>query len=391
MFTQAVTHKMLVGKTALMWDHCFFATMFLQLDVQDMTGMGLPYKTMATDGKRLLVDPDFVESLTNDELIFALCHEVMHVANKTNIRRQHRNPKRWNRATDYVINADLIEMKVGKMRADWLHDPRFAGMSAEEVYRILEEEDPEGSAAGDGDPGGCGAVMDACDPSDQNAVAEAEAVIDMHIKQAAAIAKKAGTLSAAMKKLLDRLTAPKVDWRAMLRRYIDACNVSDYSWQRPNRRFLHQNLILPGTVEDGVSLLTVLFDTSGSVFDAKILTAFASEINGAFGDGCVKRINVVYIDTQVKRVEEFEAGDDLDMKPEGGGGTVFGPGFDWIEENAADSAAVLVFTDMYIFDLTTIKDPGCPVLWCIHGDSRSYDGLAAQAPFGECVYLPPTE
>jgi predicted metal-dependent peptidase len=384
---RSVADKLLAARTALLWDHPFFAALAIQLEVVDATD-DPDIDTMATDGKRLYVDGPFVESLKKDELVFVLAHEVMHNALQHHIRRQSRDPMLWNIAADYVINGELVETKVGTMPKCGLINARFTGMSAEEVYRILEEEGGGGGGTGS-DPGGCGGVIDGCPQYDENAIAEARADIEQKVRQAAAIAKgmMAGTMPAGLKRLIDQLTRPKIDWRAVLRRFIDESITRDFSWAKPNRRFLHQNLVLPGTVANGLSRLTILFDTSGSVFDKKILTAFASEVNGAFGDGMIDRVTVVYVDTKVQRVEEFEAGDELLMQPQGGGGTVFAEAFEWIGNNAGDSSAVIVFTDMYIFDLPQCADPTCPVIWAVHGDSRQFEGLASQAPFGESVFI----
>ena len=383
MLSKTVEDKLLVARTALLWDHPFFAALAIQLNVIDATD-DPRIDTMATDGKRLYVHGPFVEGLNKQELIFVLAHEVMHNALQHHIRRQTRDPKLWNIAADYCINGELAETKVGTMPKDGLINPRFTGMGAEEVYRILEEEG-EGGGLGS-DPGGCGGVIDACSAFDEAGLAEAKADIETKVRQAAAIAngKMAGNMPAGLKRLIDRLTRPVIDWRSVLRRFIDESNVKDFSWARPNRRFLHQNMVLPGVVSDGVSHLVVCVDTSGSI-DGKALAAFASEINGAFGDGMVDRITVIYADTQVQRVETYEAGDELTLEPKGGGGTAFSDVFRWIGENAGDASAIIFFTDLYVYDFG--EAPHCPVIWSVYGDSREFDTLAAKAPFGEAVYL----
>ncbi|MBR2689199.1 MAG: hypothetical protein IKE42_15205 [Aquamicrobium sp.] len=391
MLSKAAEDKLLAARTSLLWDQPFFATLAIQLEVVDATD-DPRIDTMATDGKRLYVHGPFVESLTKQELIFVLAHEVMHNALQHHIRRQTRDPGLWNIAADYVINGDLSETKVGIMPKGGLLNARFTGMGAEEVYRILEKEqkqDGGGGAPSKGqgnDPGGCGGVIDACSPFDQAGLAEAQADMETKVRQAAAIAagKMAGKMPAGLRRLIDRLTRPKIDWRSVLRRFIDESNVKDFSWARPNRRFLHQNLVLPGVVSDGVSHLVICVDTSGSI-DVKILTAFASEINGAFGDGMVDRITVVYADTQVQRVETYDVGDELALDPKGGGGTAFSGVFEWIEKNAGDASAVIFFTDLFVHDFG--KAPHCPLIWTVFGDSRQFDELASKTPFGESVYL----
>jgi len=388
MLSKAVEDKLLAARTSLLWDHPFFATLAIQLELVDATG-DPRIDTMATDGKRLYVHGPFVESLTKQELIFVLAHEVMHNALQHHIRRQMRDARLWNIAADYCINGELSETNVGSMPKGGLLNPRFTGMGAEEVCRILEEEAQQNGGGGQqqgNDPGGCGGVIDACSPFDEAGLADAKADIETRVRQAAAIAngKMAGNMPAGLKRLINRLTRPVIDWRSVLRRFIDESNVKDFSWARPNRRFLHQNMVLPGVISDGVAHLVVCVDTSGSI-DAKALTAFASEINGAFGDGMVDRITVIYADTKVQRVETYEAGDELALDPKGGGGTAISGVFEWISKNAGDASAVVFFTDLYVHDFG--KAPNCPVIWAVFGDSRTFDDLAAKTPFGESVYL----
>jgi predicted metal-dependent peptidase len=394
-----IENKILAARTSLLWDHPFFGALAVQLLTVDATD-DPRITTMATDGKHLFYDAGFVEKLTKDELIFVLAHEVLHNAFEHHIRRQARDPDRWNRAADYCINGELTETKVGTMPKDGLLDARFTGMGAEEVYRILEDEEPKGGGGGNqrgggqggaangqgSDPGGCGGVIDACAAHDEAAIAEARAEMQTKVRQAAAIAKgiQAGNLPAGVKRLIDELTRAKVDWRALLRRFIDDSRTKDYSWARPNRRFLQHGFILPGLISDGVSHLVVAVDTSGSI-DDKALSAFAAEINGAFGDGMVDKITVIYADTKVHRVEEYEAGDMLDLRPEGGGGTAFSDVFRYIAENCHDASAIAFFTDLYVVDFG--EEPAAPVIWAVYGQSNQFDELASKTPFGESVFI----
>ncbi|HMM73762.1 MAG TPA: VWA-like domain-containing protein [Rhodocyclaceae bacterium] len=387
-----ITNKILAARTSLLWDHPFFGALAVQLLTVDATD-DPRITTMATDSKHLFYDAGFVDKLTKDELIFVLAHEVLHNAFEHHIRRQARDPGRWNRAADYCINGELTETKVGTMPKGGLLDARFTGMGAEEVYRILEDEEPKGGGGGNqggapqgSDPGGCGGVIDACSPHDEAAIAEASAEMQAKVRQAAALAagKAAGNLPAGVKRLIVQLTRAKVDWRALLRRFIDESRTKDYSWARPNRRFLQHGFILPGLISDGVSHLVVAVDTSGSI-DDKALSAFAAEINGAFGDGMVDKITVIYTDTQVHRVEEYEAGDMLDLQPAGGGGTAFSNAFEWIAENCPDASAIAFFTDLEVHDFG--DEPAAPVIWAVYGQSNQFEQLASKTPFGESVFI----
>lgn len=376
--------KILAARTALLWDHPFFGTLAVQLVVSEREDI----PTMATDGRHLFYNAEFVAGMKKDELVFVVAHEVMHNALQHHTRKQHREHRRWNVAADYAINGELVDCKVGKMPKGGLLDAKFTGLSAEEIYAQLPD-DPAG-ANGNGpassDPGGCGEVLPAAGAHDEAALKAAAADMKVKVQQAAAIAAKmqAGSMPASLKRLIDKLLEPVVDWRQVLRRFIDSTMVSDYTWIRPNRRFLGSGFALPGLQSDGLAHLVVAVDTSGSI-DAKALQRFASEINGAFGDGQIDKITVIYADAEVSSVQEFQRSDELQLMPSGGGGTAFADTFEWIADNAPDASAVVYFTDLYCYDFG--EEPAAPVMWAVYGDSRQFDKLAAKTPFGEAIYV----
>lgn len=379
-----IEDKILAAQTALLWHHPFFGLLLLQLKKVDATD-DPEVDTMATDGRHLFYHPSFVDGLKKDELVFVLAHEVMHNALEHHIRRQSRKPGRWNKAADYAINGELVECKVGKMPDCGLLEDRFTGLSTEEIYRILDDENNgDDSDEDNGDPGGCGGTRDGCAPHDEAAKAELRAEMQTQIRQAAMAAKgiQNGKLPAGVQRIVDELLAPRVDWRAVLRRFIDESSTRDFSWAKPNRRMLPLGIITPGTVADGVSHIVIAVDTSGSI-DNEILRDFAAEINGAFSEGAVDRLTVIYADAAVNHVEEFETGDVLELHPAGGGGTAFSDTFRLINERYPEARATIYLTDMHVYDFG--EEPPHPVLWGVY--CRSQDFSSLNPPFGECINI----
>ncbi|HEY3368986.1 MAG TPA: VWA-like domain-containing protein [Symbiobacteriaceae bacterium] len=72
--------------------------------------------------------------LTEEEWRFVMAHEFLHPALRHETRLQWRDPYLWNVACDFIINAWLVEMKIGRMPAGVLYDPALAAESAEGVY-----------------------------------------------------------------------------------------------------------------------------------------------------------------------------------------------------------------------------------------------------------------
>lgn len=385
--------KLVKAKSELLWTNPFFGALIVQLGLREASELhGHAINTMATDGKCIVYNRQFVVDLTVPELTFVLAHEVLHVAFLHHTRRQRRDPRRWNRAADYAINGELVEcgftMPTGKHTG--LLDAKYTDLSAEEIYRLLDEEDEKNGGqpdAGEGiDPGGFGGVIDGAKAGDQAGMAEAEIEANIMVKQAATVArgKKAGSMSANLKRLIDTLTKPKIDWREQLRRFVDATNVSDYSFSRPNRRYLSSGLILPGTVPDGISHVAVAVDTSGSIDDVA-LTSFTAEIQAALDEGRVQQITAVYADSQVRHHETFEAGEQVVLDARGGGGTAFSDTMNWIVENVPDAVALCYMSDLYVSDFG--EEPGMPVMWLCYSPSSEFEGLASRVPFGEAVHL----
>lgn len=96
--------------------------------------------TAATDGKHLYVCADFIDSITSDaDLVGLLMHEAFHVSMAHHLRRNKRNPRLWNIAADHVINTLLVKHGYSLPEGGCV-DPRFAGMTTEQVYNIIAAE-----------------------------------------------------------------------------------------------------------------------------------------------------------------------------------------------------------------------------------------------------------
>lgn len=95
----------------------------------------------ATDGKVVYYNEDFISKLPYGEQVFVFAHEIGHVAHEHVSRREERVPKKWNIATDAVLNANLIKDKFDA--PDWIiNRPEAKDYSAEEYYeKILDEDD----------------------------------------------------------------------------------------------------------------------------------------------------------------------------------------------------------------------------------------------------------
>ena len=349
----------------------FFASLVLRLNVR----VDWATETMAVDGKTLFVNPSFVKGLTPDETVGVLVHETWHVAGKHHCRREGRDPRRWNTAADLSANsvleqAGFVLPKGRLMVGEGEYQDLPPDKSAEEYYRLLPESSSDEPARRD--PGGCGEVRDAPDPEDQ------EAEWDQAVAQAEQVARKRGALPAGLARAVDETLHPPADWRSVLREFLSSHARNDYSWARPNRRFVSQGLYLPGLHSEELGEVVIAVDTSGSI-GKEMLDRFASEVEGILG-AFQCSVVVLYHDTEVTGVEEWQPSDGpLRLKPVGGGGTSHVCVFDWLAASGRSPACVVALTDLE----TTLPStpPDVEVLWGVIGGTRT------APPFGTVVRL----
>jgi predicted metal-dependent peptidase len=386
------------ARTALVLDHPFFGSLLFRLKGRESRSI----KTMATDGVSLYWNPEFVETLNAATLAGTLAHEVMHPALHHHLRRSGRNRKRWNIACDYAINPLLVDAGLS-LPEGVLLDNRYRGMSAEQIYNLLEtesesdqgsddeEEKPEpggngamgeSSCEGDSDEpsapeteGGIGQVLDAPLPDDETPTIEDQVRgWDVAVNQATAVARQAGKVPAGLERTLEGAAEAAVDWRELLMRHWSDIVPADYSWMRPNRRHLWTGLYLPGAVREGVGEVVIAVDCSGSV-SGRQLRLFEAEVRSILEGQRPERVYVLYFDAVVQKVETYEPGQRIDLNPVGGGGTEFGPCFEWLDDQGIRPHTLVFLTDLY--GSFPPSAPSYPVLWASTGSQK--------APFGEVI------
>jgi predicted metal-dependent peptidase len=229
-------------------------------------------------------------------------------------------------------------------------------------------------------PGGIGQILDAPneeDPGQQLSDAQRsseEADWKAAVHQAAAVSKMAGNMPHGIERALKEAAEAQVDWTDRFQRSFAATIPNDYSWMRPNRRFIHSGMYLPGITREGVGELAVGIDCSGSVSDRQ-LEQFAGEINTIIDEHKPERVHVLYFDDVIQRHDTYACGEQITLTRYGEGGTNFDPIFMEIDELGLQPQAVVVLTDLY--GPCTVEDPGYPVLWVSTG--------RREAPFGETI------
>ena len=202
---------------------------------------------------------------------------------------------------------------------------------------------------------------------------------ERRVLQAATVCKMQGKLPGCVEALVNELVDPKVPWEQMLERYFEETSAEDYSWRKPDRRFLPDDIIIPDLQDETLGEVVVAVDTSGSIFCNKdALAVFQTELNAILERTKPKKTYVVYCDAAVQGDPEvLENGAPVTIVPRGGGGTDFRPVGTWIDKEDIKPRVVIYLTDLY-GTFPEVEWPW-PTIWCVYGD------CATDAPFGETV------
>jgi predicted metal-dependent peptidase len=327
------------------------------------------------------------------EIEFLFGHEVLHCVYDHFGRRGERDPQIWNIANDFCVNADLKKHNVGEFitSVPALYDRKYEGLSSEEIYddlmknvqkislndlvNKLLDEHLDGDGEGDGEDGkGRPKLSEAEKQQIRDEIKEA-------MLAAAATVDGAGNLPAGVKRLIQDLTEPKMNWRELLRMQLESTIKSDYTWMRASRKGWHMDAVMPGMKLDPMIDIAIAIDASGSIGEA-MLKDFLSEIQGIMDSFPAYRIHVLTFDTDVYNPAQYNS-DNLDSicdyEVSGGGGTDFTCIFNYLKENEIEPKRLVVFTDGYPFG-SWGDENYADTVWILHGTTTIVP------PWGQYAY-----
>jgi predicted metal-dependent peptidase len=356
--------------------------------------------TAATDGRHFYYNSRFIKMLKPKEIEFLFGHEVLHCVYDHFGRRGDRDPQIWNIANDFCVNGDLVKHNVGEKitTVPCLYDRKYDGFSSEEVYDDLMknvqkinlgdlidkmlDEHLDGEGDGDGEEGegkGRPKLSDAEKQQIRDEIKEA-------MLAAAATVDGAGNLPAGVKRLIQELTEPKMNWRELLRMQLESTIKSDYTWMRASRRGWHMDAVMPGMKQDPMIDIAVALDASGSISES-MLKDFLGEIQGIMDSFPAYKIHVITFDTEAYNPAQYDSDnlDDIcDYEVKGGGGTDFDCIFTYLKENEIEPKRLVVFTDGYPFG-SWGDENYADTVWILHGTTT------IEPPWGQHAYYDEAE
>jgi len=339
--------------------------------------------TACTNGYWIKYSPTFFMKQQPDERLGLMLHETFHVIFNHMGRLLGKDMTKWNIATDYVINLMLVERNF-KLPKGALLDYQYKGMSAEEVYDLLPDPEPNEEEThfimGDDSSGGSGAPSPKT-PTEAEAKELQEHIDNILVRaqiQSKMAGDKPGAIPGEIELYLENLLSPKLPTALLLKKFVDSTAKNGYSWKRPNRRHFPDHL-LPSLYSESLDHLAVAVDASGSVSD-DFFKQYVSEVAGASRTVKPKKVSLITFDTRIQQVDEVRNLNELSrITFHGRGGTAIRPVLDWAIENKPK--VMLIFSDGHFYFHEDTPKVKTPLLWCIHDNERF------NAPMGKVVHF----
>jgi predicted metal-dependent peptidase len=393
---RVVREKLVTARVGLLLRASFFGNLATRLKLINADEW---CSTAATDGRHFYYNTRFIEMLKPKEIEFLFGHEVLHCVYDHFGRKGDRNHQLWNIANDFAVNADLKKHRVGEFitSVPCLYDTKYEGKSSEEIYDDLYENADKISINDlldkildehmDGESDSDGNGKDKDGKGRPKLTPEEKQQIRDEIKEAmlaAAQASDAGNIPAGVKRMIQDLTDPKMNWRELLRMQLESTIKSDYTWMRSSRRGWHMDAVMPGMKNTEAIDIAVAIDMSGSISDAQGKD-FLSEVRGIMEAFDSYRIHLFTFDTETYNPQDFNS-DNLDTITEydlqGGGGTDFDAIFRHLKDEQIEPKRLVVFTDGYPFG-SWGDENYCDTVWIIHGDRNPNPPFGAWALYEE--------
>jgi predicted metal-dependent peptidase len=309
-----------------------------------------------------------------------MLHEVMHVAAEHCNWDLYGEKSGLNQyvlgiAMDHWINLTITGM--GYQLPDWVHkDRKYTGWATMTIYHDLMKDPPPQPPDWQPDvlPG----------PGDMSADEYAETIQTNIMKAAmqAEMANDPGSIPGNIRIMIEDMISPQLPWNLILYKFMDEYAKEDYSWSRPNRRYV-PDFYFPHMQSEKLAGVVSGIDVSGSMMD---------EIEEVMAENrYIKTLvnptwfHLMTWDTKVHHDKVYEEFEDLPTQeiPGGGaGGTVIHPLIKLIVDKKPRFA--LIFTDGYFGkpDMSQVKSD---IYWIIskEGDKN----FKAPDDVGEVIHM----
>jgi predicted metal-dependent peptidase len=363
---------------------------------------------------RLLVNPGFAARLKDNELVFVLAHELLHLALRTHDRARGSGRLEFNYAHDYIINDILrVELGFASIPAGGLDMPGARSRSAEEIViemrrnaelmqsrtQVFEGKQvsvrrmfgqggqPADGSANENDAGDVLADKTEREmfPAEAEAQAKQKAAIDEIAARGMALAKAIAAMKgrgngagAESRTMLAQRGQFRPAWQSALQRWIESSAPGERTFTRASRRGAERaDIVLPGRKRQSW-MINIVLDTSGSMTEAipSALGAIADFCDGAGID----QVRVVQCDTAVTSDVTLSPDELTTFHVSGFGGSDLSGAMAMLAEDPQVTAVVIVTDGDIAFPA---ERPPYGVLWVLPQAGMS----SFNPPYGQVLMM----
>jgi len=244
----------------------------------------------STNGAKITIDLEKLSLYEDNQITYLYAHTLLHIVLKHPNRAKTRDKYIWNMACDLVINNILDSFEnIGSKPDNEIIDLDLKDKCVEEVYEILfkeeekekdenedskSDENDESKAKVEANPKGDkkafiydNSKQDLEEVPDENRTKGDQEKLDGIIIQALTIAKKTSNKYNGLQIEIDTLIKPQIDLQDILKEYlISSLFEKETTFNRPNKRYIHSGLYLPGNKKsDELIEVYIALDSSSSV------------------------------------------------------------------------------------------------------------------------------
>lgn len=266
-----------------LFNHPFLSVLALSIPTQFEKNEKSAFETT---GARISIDIDKLSKYSEDQITYLYAHTLLHIVLKHPYRQKTRDKYLWNHSCNLVVNNILSDFSnIGEMPSDELIDLELKDKCVEEVYEILYKEEEKDDNGGDEEKEENEAKVTPDEKGDLKAYLKDESKLDIGevedektdqgdkekldgiIIQALSIAKKSSKEYVGLQIEIDTLIKPEISLQDALKEFlISSLFEKTTTYNRPDRRYIHSGLYLPGTKKsDELIEVYIALDSSSSV------------------------------------------------------------------------------------------------------------------------------
>ncbi len=369
---KAVANYISTFKSDMMLNMPFFGEVFSHVDIVENNS----FETACTNGRVIYYNSAFLRSLKKGQRNYILLHELIHIILLHFKRHKGKEEETWNISADYVVNGMLEDvLREAKECGSYMGMPferppcgcfldKYEGQSVEQLYNAIYADNKHnifkykivflrGRYSRDVQekpkkvkltPGDFDLVIELSEEEEAQLEKEIREIVDNAMRNWS----KDPSSGVVMREISILKHDKRLPWKRLLRRYLMESDSDDISYDHPERKYLHMEMILPGigaeSIKTNLNNIWAFVDTSGSI-DTDELNEFISQLY----DICRQfdsTMNIGFWDTRIhevyKNVSKQKIGD---CKTCYSGGTDVNSVYDYLEKEKINPRVLLILTD----------------------------------------------